>query len=303
MSLAIVASFVPLTGTSAQLTASSRFSAIEVQNTFQALTDPEPTVESDSRSTDGLELFNEMLVLGGAAALQNSQVLDRGSVFLLTAQADQAPTEFGSSFASSKHRVTFSLAVPAQGTLVGTSELMELGFNRARAAISLVGPNVDYSYMAVGGSEAFSYTNLLRPGTYQLDVEVTAGSSVIESSQAEIEGSFLIDRFYPAGDYNLNGSVDAADYTVWKDGFGSTADLDADGNGDGTVDAADYTVWKDHFGESVADAAVHVVPEPGWMGWLLLAVPLLCRPFGPGGIQLPRPVAAPPARVVEGLRP
>ena len=114
VSLAIVASFVPLTGTSAQLTASSRFSAIEVQNTFQALTDPEPTVESDSRSTDGLELFNEMLVLGGAAALQNSQVLDRGSVFLLTAQADQAPTEFGSSFASS--RLTSRATLPTATT-------------------------------------------------------------------------------------------------------------------------------------------------------------------------------------------
>ncbi|MCA9189241.1 MAG: hypothetical protein KDA99_26630, partial [Planctomycetales bacterium] len=48
------------------------------------------------------------------------------------------------------------------------------------------------------------------------------------------------------GDYNKNGMVDAADYTVWKDNFGSTTSLDADGNGDGTVDAADYTVWKDN---------------------------------------------------------
>ncbi|MCA9190049.1 MAG: hypothetical protein KDA99_30700, partial [Planctomycetales bacterium] len=47
------------------------------------------------------------------------------------------------------------------------------------------------------------------------------------------------------GDYNRNGRVDAADYTVWKDNFFSTVYLDADGNGDGTVNAADYTVWKD----------------------------------------------------------
>ncbi|MCA9188306.1 MAG: hypothetical protein KDA99_21910, partial [Planctomycetales bacterium] len=49
------------------------------------------------------------------------------------------------------------------------------------------------------------------------------------------------------GDYNKNGVVDAADYTVWKDNFGSTSSLDADGNGNGTVDAADYTIWKDNF--------------------------------------------------------
>ncbi|MCA9186648.1 MAG: hypothetical protein KDA99_13565, partial [Planctomycetales bacterium] len=56
---------------------------------------------------------------------------------------------------------------------------------------------------------------------------------------------------WPRGDYNHNGKVDAADYTVWKDDFNSTMKLDADGNGSGKVDAADYTVWKDNFGQMV----------------------------------------------------
>ncbi|MEM6855626.1 MAG: hypothetical protein AAF593_14560, partial [Planctomycetota bacterium] len=68
-----------------------------------------------------------------------------------------------------------------------------------------------------------------------------------------------------AGDYNLNGEVDAADYTVWADSFGSTTDLAADGNGDGVVDAADYTIWADNFGAGSATAPA-VVPEPGMMG-------------------------------------
>ena len=55
-----------------------------------------------------------------------------------------------------------------------------------------------------------------------------------------------------AGDYNRDGSVDAADYSVWRKTEGSTTDLQADGNGDGRVDQADHDLWKANFGESAA---------------------------------------------------
>jgi hypothetical protein len=55
------------------------------------------------------------------------------------------------------------------------------------------------------------------------------------------------------GDYDLNGSVQQADYLKWKADFGMTvaAGTGSDGNGNGVVDAADFTVWRDHLGQTL----------------------------------------------------
>ena len=61
-----------------------------------------------------------------------------------------------------------------------------------------------------------------------------------------------------AGDYNDNGTVDAADYVVWRDTLGSTTMLAADGDEDGDVDQHDYTVWRRTFGNMAAAAATQL---------------------------------------------
>jgi mannan endo-1,4-beta-mannosidase len=66
------------------------------------------------------------------------------------------------------------------------------------------------------------------------------------------------------GDYNADGTVDAVDYTVWRNALGNpAAGLAADGNGDGIVDDADYAVWKLYYGQSSSGAGgLANVPEP-----------------------------------------
>lgn len=54
------------------------------------------------------------------------------------------------------------------------------------------------------------------------------------------------------GDYNDDGSVSAADYTVWRDTFGGAAARGggADASGSLTVDDADYNIWKTNFNKN-----------------------------------------------------
>ena len=70
-----------------------------------------------------------------------------------------------------------------------------------------------------------------------------------------------------AGDYNSDGVVGLADYSVWRDALGSamTPLTGADGNGNGVVDAADYAIWRANFGVSETSSlqsARSAVPEP-----------------------------------------
>jgi hypothetical protein len=83
------------------------------------------------------------------------------------------------------------------------------------------------------------------------------------------------------GDYNADGSVDAADYIVWRKAMSPSGGVRADGNGDGIVDTADYDVWRSQFGSSYSMGAnaVTAVPEPA-TAWILLtgaAATLLVR--------------------------
>lgn len=67
----------------------------------------------------------------------------------------------------------------------------------------------------------------------------------------------------PTGDYNGDGVVDAADYTVWRDTFGSNvaSGTGADGDESGTIDAGDYTFWSARYGTTVTSSAT-ATPEP-----------------------------------------
>ena len=90
----------------------------------------------------------------------------------------------------------------------------------------------------------------------------TTGGADVKTILSGLDSPRAVSVLALAGDYNRNGIVDAADYTVWRDGLGSV------------YTQADYTVWKTNFGNHAGSGAgaTTAVPEPATMTLCLMAI-------------------------------
>jgi hypothetical protein len=92
------------------------------------------------------------------------------------------------------------------------------------------------------------------------EAQATAITTVVRTNFVAVQSA----------DYNRNGTVDAADYVLWRKTQNTTASpagSGADGNVDGTVNGLDYTLWASHFGNPLGSGAggglsTATVPEP-----------------------------------------
>jgi hypothetical protein len=100
----------------------------------------------------------------------------------------------------------------------------------------------------------------LLPGTYGLIARSTqqdaAGRRLDGDASGVIAEDHRIDLIRGgAGDFNSDASVDAADLSQWKQGFG-TSGSSADANGDNLIDGADFLSWQRRAHSSAVAAAV-----------------------------------------------
>jgi hypothetical protein len=86
------------------------------------------------------------------------------------------------------------------------------------------------------------------------------------------------------GDFNLDGSVDSADYVVWRKNLGqsSATFVQGDATYNGSIGMDDYAIWQANFGFvrqplAAASAATAAVPEP--TSWVMFCMALLSTPL------------------------
>jgi hypothetical protein len=77
-------------------------------------------------------------------------------------------------------------------------------------------------------------------------------SAGLENSSTGFRLARLVPAAGVAGDYNGNGTVDAADYVVWRNNLGASFQLQNEvaGTTPGAVTQDDYDAWRARFGNT-----------------------------------------------------
>ena len=95
-------------------------------------------------------------------------------------------------------------------------------------------------------------STILNHGKHTIKIVIQdVGDDDIDSAVFIPTGGFKAFTFVK-GDYNLDGSVDSADYVVWSKNRGKTNAkvTDGDGDADTVVDDDDYYVWRTNYGKT-----------------------------------------------------
>jgi T5SS/PEP-CTERM-associated repeat protein len=113
-----------------------------------------------------------------------------------------------------------------------------------------------------------------RTGTFSsLSLPALPAPLAWNTSQLYTTGVLSVTAPFLAADFDENGTVNAADLTKWKAGFGTAVGamhMQGDANVDGRVDGSDFLIWQRQLGGVAVEDATIGVPEPSALSLLNL---------------------------------
>lgn len=107
-----------------------------------------------------------------------------------------------------------------------------------------------------------------------LRISVNAFNTVFtDQLQLRVDNISVIRQSVVPGDYNANGTVDAADYVLWRNG----GPLQNEVATMGSVTPEDYTEWRAHFGNTsgAGFGSASAVPEPSCFAVMLIGTAIV----------------------------
>lgn len=300
----------PSSGLIAARSATLRFAAGLANSGAMTFSAGSSDVFGDVTNQNNLTTPGRIIVTGGATAIFYDDVTNSGSIQVSASGSLQSTAVFlgslsgngasggGHVFLEGDTRPGFSpgtmsfggdvsfgpfstLHIELAGTAAGTqydrvtiADSATLDGNLDVALLNGFKPAIGNSFQIVSatGGRAGTFANLALPAL--------AGGANWKINYAANAVNLSVGGVL--GDFNLDGRVDAADFSVWRDTFGSNSSA-ADASGNGTVDQQDYNIWKANFGAVAATgdgaAATLAAPVPesatiilaGTIGVLLLA--------------------------------
>ena len=197
-------------------------------------------------TTNGSIEFNHSVVdsVGGGSLVGSGSLTTAGSTVIDT------DLTFNGTFAIAIDSInTDHFDVSGTADLTGTIEVdVADGFSPSGSFTIVSAGNLIDGGLVLGGPDA---------GLFNLNVDTASDLIMLMTVGAGM-----------TGDYNNNGVVDAADYTLWRDSMGTNTPLANDSIG-GLIGEAHYLQWKQSFGSSGAGSGT-AVPEPTSV-WLMIA--------------------------------
>lgn len=210
---------------------------------FYIASDTNPRVAGGVETTAAdMACFTDMLLNGGVDRVTGTRVLSEATVAeMVTRQTTDAQPIANS---------------PTDNNRYGIGVWID--------QLGMAGPTVDY--LAAGARGMHSWVDETHGLVFAFATDETS-FRFIDTLSSQMHRAILAEILLP-GDFNDDGSVDAADYTMWRDSVGSPAETlpnDIDG---GVVGAAQYETWAINYGNTAANEGV-LVPEPGATGLAL----------------------------------